>query len=107
MASDWSIAWVGLDASEILGLIATGYLFVRGDERHRLLAAVTSTLFLTDAWFDVTTATPGLQRWVAIGMAVGAEVPLAILCSTLAVRRSRFDGNPGLLGGRHQLVRGQ
>jgi hypothetical protein len=89
MASGWSTAWVGLDALEILGLIATGWLLVRGDERHHLAAAFTATLFICDAWFDVTTSAPGFERGVAIAMALCAELPTAIVLSSLAVRRSR------------------
>ncbi|MCZ0978844.1 hypothetical protein O1L60_05175 [Streptomyces diastatochromogenes] len=33
-AAHWPLAWVGLDALEALGLIATGLLAARGDRRH-------------------------------------------------------------------------
>ncbi|MGW5114326.1 hypothetical protein ACWEQ8_02555 [Streptomyces noursei] len=82
----WPIAWVGLDALEALGLIATGLLAARGDRRHALAAAATATLLVVDAWFDTTTAAPGGDFATAVAMALGAELPLAALCGRLALR---------------------
>ncbi|MCL6672246.1 hypothetical protein [Streptomyces panaciradicis] len=85
-AAHWPVAWVGLDALEALGLIATGLLAARGDRRHALAAAATATLLAVDAWFDTTTATPGGDFASAVAMALGAELPLAALCGRLALR---------------------
>lgn len=85
-AEHWPIAWVGLDALEALGLIATGLLAARGDRRHALAAAATATLLVVDAWFDTTTAAPGGDFAAALAMALGAELPLAALCGRLALR---------------------
>ena len=85
-AAHWPIAWVGLDALEALGLIATGLLAARGDRRHALAAAATATLLVVDAWFDTTTAAPGADLATAITMALGAELPLATLCARLALQ---------------------
>ncbi|WP_406349339.1 hypothetical protein OHA44_37405 [Streptomyces sp. NBC_00144] len=85
-AAHWPVAWVGLDALEALGLIATGLLAARGDRRHALAAAATATLLVVDAWFDTTTATPGGDFATAVAMALGAELPLAALCGRLALR---------------------
>ncbi|MFF4633003.1 hypothetical protein [Streptomyces griseorubiginosus] len=82
----WPVAWVGLDALEALGLIATGLLAARGDRRHALAAAATATLLVVDAWFDTTTAAPGADLATAITMALGAELPLATLCTRLALQ---------------------
>ncbi|SFF84795.1 hypothetical protein SAMN05216251_13212 [Actinacidiphila alni] len=82
----WATAWVGLDAFEAAGLIATGVLATR---RARLLppaAAATAMLLVTDAWFDTTTAAPGQDFAVALAMALAAELPLAAACAVLAVR---------------------
>ncbi|AEW98031.1 MULTISPECIES: hypothetical protein [Streptomycetaceae] len=89
-ASHWATAWVGLDAFEALGLISTGVLAVRGDHRRTPVAVATATLLLVDAWFDTTTASVGSDIHSALVMAVGAEVPLAVLCIVLA-----FRGHPG------------
>ncbi|MFE7853197.1 hypothetical protein [Streptomyces sp. NPDC057403] len=85
-AAHWPVAWVGLDALEALGLIATGLLAARGDRRHALAAAATATLLAVDAWFDTTTATPGGDFATAVAMALDAELPLAALCGRLALR---------------------
>lgn len=85
-ATHWPVAWVGLDALEALGLIATGLLAARGDRRHALAAAASATLLVVDAWFDTTTAAPGGDFATAVAMALGAELPLAALCGRLALR---------------------
>jgi hypothetical protein len=82
----WSTAWVGLDALEALGLTVTGRLLLRRDPRHGLTATATAALLVVDAWFDVTTAAPGPELTTAVAMALGAELPMAALCTTLAVR---------------------
>jgi hypothetical protein len=84
-AAHWPVAWVGLDALEALGLIATGLFAARGDRRHALTAAATATLLAVDAWFDTTTAAPGGDFATAVAMALGAELPLAALCGRLAL----------------------
>jgi hypothetical protein len=85
-AQHWPAAWVGLDAMEALGLVATGVLVRRRDARRCLAAAATATLLLADAWFDVTTAASGADHLVALLLAVFAEVSIAALCAVLAVR---------------------
>ncbi|MEU5310599.1 hypothetical protein [Streptomyces sp. NPDC021562] len=85
-AAHWPVAWVGLDALEALGLIATGLLAARGDRRHALAAAATATLLAVDAWFDTATAAAGGDFATAVAMALGAELPLAALCGRLALR---------------------
>lgn len=85
----WTVAWVGLDAMEAVGLIGTGALALR---RHRALpvvAAGTAMLLLMDAWFDVTTAAAGADLTIALVMACTAELPLAAACTYLAVRTLR------------------
>jgi len=84
--SNWSTAWVGLDAMLAAGLLGTGVLLARRDPRHGPVAAATGAVLLVDAWFDVMTATPGAERAIALALAAGAEVPLAILCAVLAAR---------------------
>lgn len=84
-AAHWNVAWVGLDALEALGLVATGTLLRRRDARAALTAAATATLLLVDAWFDVATSDAS-GRPMAIAMAALAEIPMAALCTGLAVR---------------------
>ena len=89
VAAHWSTAWVGLDAMETVGLLATGTLLRRRDYRCCLAATVTATLIFVDAWFDVTTSAPGLAQLVAVAMAAFIEVPVAVLCAALALRVMR------------------
>jgi hypothetical protein len=51
----------------------------------RLPAAITATLLVIDAWFDVTTSAPGSAATEAIAMAVFPELPMAGLCVLLAM----------------------
>ena len=84
--SGWSTAWLGLDGFEGLGLLTTGVLLARRNALASLTAAVTATLVLVDAWFDVTTSARGTPLLVAVTMAVFIELPVSLLCATLAVR---------------------
>jgi hypothetical protein len=84
-AAHWAVAWVGLDAMEGVSLLATGWLLTRQDERCSLTAAITATLVLADAWFDVTTAA-GPAEITAVLMAVFIEIPVSLVCATVAVR---------------------
>jgi hypothetical protein len=46
---------------------------------------------MIDAWLDITSAAPGGDFATALTMAVGAELPLAALCTALAVRAVGSD----------------
>ena len=85
-AQHWSLAWTGLDAAEALAALATAVLLARGDRRAALTAMAGAMLLLTDAWFDVCTAAPGLDHALALAEAALAEVPLAVAAGWLAVR---------------------
>jgi hypothetical protein len=85
-AAHWPAAWIGLDSLEGLGLLATGLLLIRRDDRCCLTAAAASALMLTDAWFDVTTASPGPALAMAIAMAACVEIPVSLICASVAVR---------------------
>ncbi|WP_431044555.1 hypothetical protein ACQUSR_23350 [Streptomyces sp. P1-3] len=85
----WNIAWVGLDALLSLGLLSTGLLRRRRDDRWRLTAAATAALLVVDAWFDTTTAATSEELATAVVMALCAELPLAAACAGLALRASR------------------
>ncbi|MFF4974982.1 hypothetical protein [Streptomyces sp. NPDC001083] len=88
-AAQWPVAWVGLDALESVGLIATGAFAIRGDRRYPLVAAATATLLAIDAWFDTTTAAAGSAFVTAAVMASCVELPLAALCARLAMRAAQ------------------
>jgi hypothetical protein len=84
-ASHWPAAWVGLDAMEAAGLLATGLLLLRRDVRSCLTALATAGLLAADAWFDVTTAPPGSGQLAALVMALCAELPGAACCAAIGV----------------------
>ncbi|MGA5566057.1 hypothetical protein ACPCUV_33480 [Streptomyces platensis] len=87
-------AWVTLDSLEAAALLLTGTRLLRGDPRHRTPAAVAALLLLTDACLDLATATPGTELAIALAMAIGAELPLAALCATLAAARPAHPAAP-------------
>jgi DNA-binding PadR family transcriptional regulator len=87
-AAHWPAAWAELDALEAAGLIATGVALIRRNSWLCLPAAVTSTLLVIDAWFDITTSAPGPAATIAIAMAVSPELPMAGLCAVLAIRHA-------------------
>jgi hypothetical protein len=86
-AAHWSTAWAGLDALEAAGLMTTGAALIGRCSWLCLPAAITSTLLVADAWFDITTSAPGHAATVAIAMAV-PELPIAGLCAVLAIRHA-------------------
>ena len=85
-AAHWDAVWVGLDTAEAAGLLATGLLLRRHDPRGSLTAAATATLLAVDAWFDCGTAAPCAERLIALAMAGGLELPLAVGLGVLAWR---------------------
>lgn len=85
--SNWSTAWIGLDAMLAASLSGTGLLLRRHDPRAAPLAAATAALLVMDAWFDVTTAAAGSAQATAVILAVCAELPLAAACAAVALRR--------------------
>jgi hypothetical protein len=87
-AEHWPAAWAGLDGMEAVGLITTGVALIRRYRWLCLPAAVTSTLLVVDAWFDIITSAPGSAVVVAIAMAIFPELPMAGLCAVLAVRNA-------------------
>ncbi|WP_189057696.1 hypothetical protein [Longimycelium tulufanense] len=84
---NWTLAWLGLDGLIAVGLATTAWLARYRDERTRLAAVATGTLLIADAWFDVCTASLGGELACAVTLALGAELPLALLCLLLASSR--------------------
>ncbi|MFD0379853.1 hypothetical protein [Streptomyces sp. NPDC127112] len=86
--SNWSAAWIGLDAMLAAGLTGTGLLLRKGDPRVAPVAAATAALLAMDAWFDVTTSAGTGGQGLALLLAAGAELPLAVACAVVAARRT-------------------
>jgi hypothetical protein len=85
-AAHYSTAWVGFDLALCLLLLRTGWLALSGREHMELSAAMTGTLLLVDAWFDVLTANNRHDLLVALLMALFGELPLAAFCLWIAGR---------------------
>ncbi|MCT9087781.1 hypothetical protein N4G70_02760 [Streptomyces sp. ASQP_92] len=85
--SNWSTAWVGLDALLAVGLTGTGVLLGRNDPRAAQVAAATAAILVVDAWFDVTTASPGGELATALTLAVAVELPMAVTCAVVSLRK--------------------
>jgi len=89
---NWSLAWVGLDLAEAVAALLTVTLLSRGSPRAAIPAAAGAALLLADAWFDLCTSPPGLDRLLAVGEAVLVELPLAAAAIWLAVALTRDTG---------------
>jgi hypothetical protein len=89
---NWSVAWVGLDLAEAVAALLTAVLLTRGSPRACLPATAGAALLLADAWFDVCTSPPGLDRLLAVGEAVLVELPLAAAAIWLAVALTSSRG---------------
>jgi len=81
---NYRVAWVGFDLMLIVALLATAYLAERGKGLVGPLAAVTATMLVLDAWFDVTTSRRA-EMSTAILSAVLVELPLALVCGWIAL----------------------
>lgn len=86
LSEHYRLTWVGFDIILILVLARIGWFAYRRDPRIVLTAVAGATLLATDAWFDVTTAAPGLARTHAILAALLLELPGTALCAQLARR---------------------
>jgi hypothetical protein len=91
--ANWSLAWVGLDLAEAVAALFAATLLTRGSPRAAIPAAAGAALLLADAWFDLCTSPPGLDRLLAVyGEAVLVELPLAAAAIWLAVALTRDTG---------------
>jgi hypothetical protein len=86
VAGHWTATWVGFDVVLLAGLAATAWAGWRRRQVVVVFAIVTATLLVTDAWFDVMTAsgTGGILESAAD--AVFVELPLAGLLFWVAKR---------------------
>jgi hypothetical protein len=90
VANHWDAAWTGFDVILAVSLLATAYASARRRDVVRGLAAVSGTLLLCDAWFDLLTSSSGSDLEIAILLAVFGEIPLAIVCFLLATGRTEW-----------------
>ncbi len=84
------LMWTGLDAFELLGLLATGWCLHRGTPFVVVPASATAALLVADAWTNVVSSA-GVARLAALGMAV---VELSLAGLSLAVAAGWRAGAP-------------
>lgn len=89
VARNWSLTWVGFDVLLMVMFALTVLLGVLRRQLLVLAAFASGLLLLCDAWFDITTAGPG-DVWFSIATAVFAEIPIAILLISSALRLIRL-----------------
>jgi hypothetical protein len=85
-AAHYGASWIGFDLALCGMLIRTGWLAQKGREHLELSAAMTGTLLLVDAWFDVVTADSHRELAIAVLLAAFGELPLAAFCLWIASR---------------------
>ncbi len=101
-----TLAWVGIDTAETVGLALMGVLLRQGRPATRTVALLTLPLFVLDAWFDILSSVTPHHLTIAITMAAVSEVPAAILCGWVAWKASHFAAAPvGRLRGADELAR--
>ena len=67
-----------------LALAATAFFILRRSPLTQTAAAVTGTMLVCDAWFDVLTSRGTVNVVAAAVLAVVAELPLALFCFWIA-----------------------
>ena len=85
-AAHYDVSWTGFDVLLCLLLLRTGWSALHDLEHVEITAAMTGSLLIVDAWFDVMSAPDTTQFLIALAMAVLVELPLACFCLWIAGR---------------------
>jgi hypothetical protein len=85
----YDLAWVGFDIALLTSFAITGWFALHPSKWLVPAAAVTGTMLLCDAWFDVITSS-GNEQAESILEACLAELPLAALCAYVVWDVERF-----------------
>jgi hypothetical protein len=88
-ANHWRVAWGGFDLGLGTAMVATAIAVARRSPFAEVAAAVTGTLLVCDAWFDVLTAHTTGEMVQASLEALLIELPLAALCFWMASNLAR------------------
>jgi len=88
VARNWSVAWAGFDMLLAVMLAGTAWFRHTGDSRTGALAGASAAMLLVDAWFDTSTSALGADLAMAWFSAVFVELPLAVVCARIALRRA-------------------
>jgi hypothetical protein len=86
----YDLAWIGFDVALAVAFGATAWAAFRGSQWLVPLAAVTGTMLVCDAWFDVVTSQTGTETWEAVAEAVLGELPLAAVCAFIVYDAETF-----------------
>jgi hypothetical protein len=86
----YDVAWVVFDCALFCAVAATAWSAVKESQWLVPFAAVTGTMLVCDAWFDVMTSIGSGDAVEAILEAVFAELPLAFLCAFIVYDVERF-----------------
>ncbi|HZS24302.1 MAG TPA: hypothetical protein VFA30_04875 [Gaiellaceae bacterium] len=95
-AHHYDVAWVGFDCALLCSFAVSAWCAVRAPGWLVPAAAVTGTMLLCDAWFDVISTIGTRDADGAILEAAFAELPLAALCAFIVVDAERFRRAAGL-----------
>jgi hypothetical protein len=88
VAEHWKLAWIGLDAGQVVALLLTAWAAQRRRMILVIVAPLAATLFVVDAWFDVTTARSGdLLQSVLLALVI--EIPAAIIMMWVGIATLR------------------
>ena len=86
----YDVAWVVFDCALFCAFAATAWSAVKGLQWLVPFAAVTGTMLVCDAWFDVMTSIGSGDALEAILEALLAELPLALVCAFIVYDVERF-----------------
>jgi len=86
----YDVAWVVFDCALFCAIAATAWSAVKGSQWLVPFAAVTGTMLVCDAWFDVVTSIGSGDSLEAILEAIFAELPLAAVCALIVYDAERF-----------------
>jgi hypothetical protein len=86
----YDVAWVVFDCALFCAFLATAWCTIRASQWLVPLAAVTGTMLVCDAWFDVVTSIGSGDSLEAILEAILAELPLAAVCALIVYDAERF-----------------
>jgi hypothetical protein len=87
----YDLAWVGFDVALAAAFAATAWSAFRRLRWLGIFAAVTGTMLICDAWFDVVTSHTGTEMLEAAIEAALGELPLAALCAYIVYDTERFQ----------------
>ena len=90
LTEHYDVAWVVFDCALFCAFAATAWCAVKGSQWLVPFAAVTGTMLVCDAWFDVVTSIGSGDALEAILEAVLAELPLAVICALIVYDAERF-----------------